>query len=267
VDCFLKDIQQIKVPCEILPQVEIEIVKRLFYASQEYIKIVRRCSFLTARIVGQPLEKINIGKEVLKFLEQAFSGMYDETERKHYPSMADKTNALTAVRIVETALILKIREDLEKSNITMKEFFESAENIFKGKYDEFCDRKVSFVRELAAQPVDASKSVRASKRLTDILQKNCNVAKPSDQILLSQAICRMYSLDRWYAVVSTDYSHMINHRLAIDGSTLLTVSDPLYLIFHLDEKIDKALKPRQEAGRLKIPWSSFMERQQQDYVV
>jgi hypothetical protein len=267
VACFVEDVKRTKITCEILPQVEAEIAKRLSYASQEYIKIVRRCGFVIQRITQQPLEKSTIGKDTLQILEKAFSGIYNKTQATHYPSPADKTNALNAVRIVETALVLKIRVDLEKGSISLKQFFGSAEDLFNQKYNEFCDRKISFIAELNAHPLDERKLTPPSKRLETTLQKNCNVSKPTDVKLLSQAISRMYDLDRWYAVVSIDYTHMVNQRQAIDNSTLLTVSDPLYLVFHLDRKLDRALKPKEEADRLKIPYALFVEKPKPSYVV
>ena len=149
----------------------------------------------------------------------------------------------------------------------MQQFFKSVEDAFSQRYNEFCDRKVTFIKELDARSIEPRKLAKASKKLISILQKGCNVAKPTDQILLSQAVCRMYELDRWYAVVSVDYTHMVNQRIAIDKFTLLTVSDPLYLVFHLDKKLDSFLKPKEEADKQGIQYTLFADASKPSYVV
>jgi len=267
IDVFLQDVQRIGITCEILPQIEIEITRKLAYASQEYVKVLRKCRFFIRKLSGRELNTIQIGKETLGILEKAFACIFDEIQKTDYPKYVEKIHALDIARIVETAAVLKLRMELGRSSYSLEDFFTLLEKEFEQKFIDFCNIKASFLKELNAQLIKDKEVIQESEKLRDLLLKKCRITRPPDVKLLCQAITRMYSEDKWYALVSTDYTHLVDKRLEIDQFTLLTVSDPLYLIFHLDEKINIGLKPREVAAQLKIPYLSFMQKHDTSYIV
>jgi len=77
--------------------------------------------------------------------------------------------------------------------------------------------------------------------------------------MLREAIGRMYKMNTWCTVVSTDYSDIVKNRFVIEKLTQLVVSDPLYFLYHLDTKIDCALNPKDGATKVKVLFNSFIE--------
>lgn len=69
---------------------------------------------------------------------------------------------------------------------------------------------------------------------------------------------RMYQINKWCSVVTTDYSDIIKNRVGVDKHTLLICCDPLYFLYHLDKKIDLALNPKDGGAIRKIPYSTFI---------
>lgn len=265
VESFVKDIHQLRIACEVLPQVEREIMRKLSFASGEYVNILNRCRVLMQTITHTELSKLNVDKDIVESIEKAFMGIMAETERRDCKSAVGKVNALDAVRIVETTVMLKIREDLQKV-ISLAQFFNEIEDGFGKKVEEFCQSKMDFIKELGASSVKENELPPKSEKLRELFQKKCAISRPLDVELLCQATGRMYSADQWYAVVSIDYTHMVNNRLMIDQCTLLTVTDPLYFIFHLDRKVNTSLNPSDLAKKRGIPYRSFIDAATPSYI-
>jgi len=259
VDYLIKDIQSIGITCEILPKVITEITKKLVFAAESYMRILRRCKFLVSKFLGSPLNQVEVEKNIVTIIEKSFSGLIEEIERKRYPQFRQKIKELNVARIIETAVMLELRQTLlESEEISLEDFFNRLEDKFEEKYEEFNNSVNSLFEAIKAEKICKDKIPEPSEKLRKILRKKCEVNELPDVDLLCEAISRMYSTNKWYAIVSTDYG-IVNNREAIDKFTLLTVSDPLYVFFHIDQKVDLALNPIEGAKRQGIPYQMFIK--------
>lgn len=262
IDSLIEDIKETSISCEILPQAAHEITKKLFFAAQQYMEILRKCQFLIKKILDRPLDEVKMGKNIAVVIEKAFGGIIEEVERKHYPQVWQKIRELNSARIIETTTMLEFKRFLSVSkdkSLSLEEFFKKLEDEFQQKYSEFNDNLNLFYATVNAMKLKKDEIPKSTKKLREILSKKCNIHRPPDLDLISEAVCRMYSINKWYALVSTDYEDIVNNREFVDKFTLLTISDPLYVFFHLDEKIDIALNPRDGARRREVPYQAFIE--------
>jgi len=256
IEYFTKMIEK-GIRCEVLPQVTVEIAKKLFVATDEYGKTVRRCKSLLRRTVGTPLTNVFVNKEMAENIRKVFITIFNEISRKHFPKFQMKVKAIRRARIVETSVMLELWSAITTSQrITIKSFFDKLEDIFRDKYIEFCDKQSLFMKKLNSEPIHEKDLPKTTDKLREMIIK-CGVHNRKDVIVICQAISRMYSTNRWCAVVTTDYGDMIKNQDVIDQITQLTISDPLYFIYRFDKKIDYALHPKQAATKMKIPFSTF----------
>ena len=247
------------IPCEILPKVNVEIVERLFNATEEFAKTLRRCKGISQFITKQSLDKIFIVKETAEILEQAFSRVFVEISKKYFRTFAEKTTAIRRARVVETSVMLEFWNAIGCSeNITLSAFLDKLENNFKEKYIEFCDKQSLFMERLNANSLKQEDLPQTANSLQEILCK-CGVRNESDVEVLCQAIGRMYGTNKWCALVTIDYGDLIRNKVIIEKLTQLIVSDPLYFVYHLDKKIDFALHPKDGASRMNIDYVSFIK--------
>ena len=102
--------------------------------------------------------------------------------------------------------------------------------------------------------------LETDEKVEKTLIQFCNVHNEDDRELLRQAIGRMYKLNKWGAVVTTDYSDIIKNRAAIDVKTQLIVSDPLYFAYKLEKKISFALHPKDTGPHTKVIWTNLIKK-------
>jgi len=247
------------IACEILPKVNIEIMKRLFRASERFIRIIRSCKVISRSVAKQSLDKIFIVKETAEILELAFSAIFRQISRKYFRTFPEKTATIRRARVVETSVMLEFWSVIERSEkISLSVFLNKLEENFKEKYIEFCDKQSLFMGKLNADLLKNTDILETKKSLAEMLLK-CGVRNYNDVEVLSQAIGRMYKIRKWCTVVTTDYTDIIQNRIVIDRLTQLIVSDPLYFLYHLDKKIDCALNPEDGAKRMKVAYMSFFK--------
>lgn len=245
--------------CEILPQVNREIYKKLLIATEEYSKTMRRCRSLLQKIVGASLAKVLVRKEIAETIEKVFAIIFNEISKKHFPRVKMKTDAIRRARVVETSVMLALWNVVNESQeIPMNSFFDMLENEFKEKYIEFCDKQSLFMKELNSNQINIEDLQETTYDLRDMII-NCGVRNPKDVVVLCQAISRMYSTNKWSAVVTIDYGDMVRNQSLVEQCTQLIISDPLYFMYHFDKKINIALNPKEGAVRMKIPFSSFIK--------
>jgi hypothetical protein len=248
------------IPCEVLPKVNGEILRKLINATTEFSDTLRKCKFHSQNIAKQTLNNISITTETAEILEQAFGKIFFESSRKTFSSPEKKSATIRRIRVVETSVMNFFGDIIEKSEVlTLKEFFDKMENDFKNKYTEFCDKQSLFMNELNAVTLKKEDLPETADDLEKILLQSCNVHNKDDRELLCQAIGRMYKVNKWSAVVTTDYSDIVRNRMAIDFKTQLVVSDPLYFIYRLEKKIKCTLHPQDGAVKMKLVWKRLLK--------
>jgi len=247
--------------CEILPKINKEIFKKLSYAASQYSEIIRSCRDQCRKIVGDRLKVLPVSKQTVNLLERAFEGVFFYIERKHYPSHEIRRKKVLIARVVEASVVIQLWETMNRSGrVTIDKFFDEQEDLFSKKYTEFCDENDQFMQSLNATLLEDKDVPKTTKKLRSHLESR--IHNSDDVDALCEAIGRMYQTNRWCAFVSTDYGDMIKNRNTIDRLTLLVVADPIYFVYHLDEKIDLALKPRDGATKTNIPYDTFIARGQ-----
>jgi hypothetical protein len=248
------------IPCEVLPKVNDEILQKLINATTEFSDTLRKCKFHSQNVAKQPLDKISISKDVAEILEQAFGKIFFELARKTFSSLEKKSAAIRRIRVVETSVMNSFGDTIEKSEVlTLKDFFDRMENDFKDKYTEFCDKQSLFMKELSAAALKKEDLLETADDLEKTLLHLCNIHNKDDRELLCQAIGRMYKINKWSAVVTTDYTDIVRNRMAIDFKTQLVVSDPLYFPYRLEKKIKCALHPQEGAVKIKLVWRKLIK--------
>lgn len=259
IEYFLDVIKREKIACEILPAINVEITKRLFLASGEYVKTVRRCRLWVGRILQQSLKSIQIRKDFIGIIEEAFTNVMAEIGSWHRHRRKRRINALRRARIVETAIMLEVFSALGQSKqIDLATFFERLEDKFAESYNDFCKKQSLLFKDIDAQVLRQKDILASTQTLRDIISKKCGVRNLKDTDFLCQSVSRMYQTNKWCSVVTTDYGDIIKNRVAIDEHTLLTCCDPLYFLYNLDKKIDLALRPKDGGAIRKIPYSTFI---------
>ena len=247
------------IPCEVLPKVEEEILKKLIIATTEFSDTLRKCKFHSQSIAKQPLDKVTISTGFAEILEQAFGRVFFELSRKTFKTIEKKSATIRRIRIVETSVMNSFGDIIEEAEVlTVKDFFDRMENNFKNKYVEFCDKQSLFMKELLAETLEKKDLLETADDLEKILLQSCNVHNEDDRELLCQAIGRMYKINKWSAVVTTDYSDIVRNRMAIDFKTQLVVTDPLYFPYRLEKKIKCALHPQEGAAKIRLVWRKLI---------
>jgi len=253
VDYFLKIISSHKISCEILPGINKEINKRLINAVEKYYTICKLIKEWIRDNVSD-ISKIVVTKEVFGLLERAFLSLAAEA------SSGRVGIELAELRIVEDALIQLLHELNEKTvEISLKDFFKSAEDQLGRKYTEFSDRQSLLVQKLNAKIIRKDEILPVTNELNNVLKIKCKIRNPNDVEQISETISRMYALNRWYGFVSTDYQHIIRNKEAIEKYVGLIVSDPLYILYHLDRKVNESINPQEDALKKGIPFKEFVK--------
>jgi len=259
IEYFIDTIKREKIPCEILPAINIEITRRLLRASHEYVKTVRRCKLWVGRLFRQPLKSIQIRKNVIGMIDKAFTNVMAELESRRHRSAKQKINVLRRARVVETAILLEVFGALAVSKqIDLATFFDGLENKFSDIYNDFCRKQSLLIKNINAKVLRKRDILPHTKKLRDIFCKKCTIRNPNDVEFLCQSVSRMYQTNKWCSVVTTDYSDIIKNRVAIDHHTLLTCCDPIYFLYYLDLKIDLALYPKDGGAKRNILYSTFI---------
>jgi len=245
------------VPCEILPQVNTEIAKKLFEATNEFGKTIDEFRKISQSILNLPLDKVIINKKTSELIEEVFKRLFSQISRFHFPTLADKDAALRRTRVIEASLMLSVWNILNKSEtISLDSFLKRLEDGYKNKYIEFCDKQSVFMDRMNAKLLKEADLFETTSSFYNIILK-CGVKNKSDVKVLCQAIGRMYKINKWCAVVTTDYTDIVKNSYLIEKFTLLRISDPLYCIYHLDRRIDLSLKPTDEAAKNGINYKDF----------
>jgi hypothetical protein len=160
-------------------------------------------------------------------------------------------------RIVETTVMLKFWEKLGNSVMNMDDFFKEIKNDFGEDIKAISSKQALLLKEIGATTVDEKKIPETTDYLHLIFSKKCRIKNSCDIELLSQAVSRMYSLDRWGVLLTTDYGDIVSKNDPIWKLTLLTICDPLYFLYKLDNKMDLKLTPKSFAAKYSVLFGKF----------
>jgi hypothetical protein len=256
---FVVEMAKKGIPCEILPHVSTEITKKLMETTSNYINILKACERQCESLCSLSSDKIMVTRNIAYIMEKAFSTLFKDASWKSYAhSMGGRyigkaaylkiiEKERTQIRVVENAVMLALWTEVNHgTSMNLRDFMNKLEKNLKETYIAFCDLQSSFMEVTNALVLVEGDLGETAKGLEELL-KGCNVYNEQDVELLRQAIGRMYKLNKWCSVVTTDYSDMVNNRELIDQITMLRVSDPLYFVYHLDRKLDFSLNPRMGA--------------------
>jgi len=262
INFFLSFVSEYEIRCEILPGVSKNLNRRLINAIKRYYIICRLIKEWIREKVGDP-SKITPSKESLGFFEKAFSDIFSEAVSRSLEIKPDD------IRIVEDTLVNLLYELIDKNQaeVSLEDFFKTVEIELYRKYKDFADRQSIFMREINAFPIAQENLLPTTAYLEKILKEKCGVKDPEDLSQLEEAISMMYKDNRWYGFVSMDYTHIINKRYDIEKYTQLVVSDPLYVLYHLDQVVNESLHPRESALKKNIPFDQFIRFPSQPRIV
>ena len=259
VDHFLSLISSGEIPCEIMPGVNREVTKRLFSAVKTYINICRFIKSWIKEHIKDPADII-INKDVLQFFEDAFSDLFSSHRRMGL--------RYRDIRVVEDALVNLLYRDVQGNvKISLEDFFRKAEDQLSKKFEDFSYRQSIFASKINANILRETDILPVTRTLETILENKCGIRDAEDRSQLGETISRMYQTNRWYGFVSTDYTHIINHRREIEKYTQLIVDDPLYILYHLDKAVNTCMHPRESATKRKIPYGEFVRFSSQPGIV
>lgn len=248
-----------KIPCEILPKVNSEVTMKLLNAANDYVRVARQCGSFCSSIFNLPLDKIQIGKSIAATFEDVFKEIYATVYRDTTLNLDQKRTMAKRIRVIETSIILSLWGIIDSGNgMNLKQFFDGLEYEFSEKYIEFGDREADFLTKINALKLKSSDILEIEPSLNIFAQ--AGVTNSSDIIVLNEALGRMYKSNKWGAIISTDINDMIKNKVQIERRTLLIVSDPLYSLFKLDNKMDIALKLTDGARKLRINYRTFFKK-------
>lgn len=261
---FIVEMAKKGIPCEVLPHVRAEITKKLMETTSNYINNLKACTRQCESLCSLSSDKIMVTRNLAYLLEKAFSLLFKDASWKactqnmgHYIGKAAQNIKIiekerTRIRVVENAVMLAFWTEVNHGVSTnLREFMDKLEKSLEETYIAFCDLQSSFMQVTNAVLLTEGDLEETAKGLEQILQ-GCNVHNKQDVEMLRQAIGRMYRLNKWCSIVTTDYSDMVNNRELIDKTTMLRVSDPLYFVYHLDRKLDFSLNPKTGAPKLGV---------------
>lgn len=258
IDYFMSTLAKIKIPCEIMPKVNREIVKRLVLAAQKYTELLRRVKTWITKISHKSLKDVKVEKGIAQIIEQAFMGVFGEISAQ-FAIRYSRDQAMRIARVVETSVMLELDSVVKESKqVDMLSFLDNLEESFSDNFQKFCDKQSEFMTLLNAQVLRENDLLPTTKKLRAVLSRICGVLNKDDVVLLCQSVSRMYQKNRWCAVVTVDYTDILHNRLSIDKHTLLITSDPLYFLYHLDKKISSDLYPKDAAKKAQVPFASFI---------
>jgi len=259
IQYFVNVIRKEEIPCEVLPLTTYEVNKRITEAATEFSKVLSSCRTHTEKIASKSLSELKIDRKLAYVLERAFSETFEDISKKHCRRRRQKTAKIRNARIIEFAVMMEFWNALSGSRLNMEQFFENLKDSLGERYREFCLKQSTLMEEIGASTIDQPHMLQTTKTLANKFSKRCKIRNSNDVNLLCQAVGRMYETDKWCVVVTTDYGDMVKNDSQIRHLTLLTVCDPLYVVYRLDSKLDLALKPKSAATKFKIRFAEFFK--------
>ena len=252
---FQESVLKDKLNVEILPKTNDEVINRISKAFTVFDDILKKLGTKLETLTGTKLSDLIIETLILKRIEQAIDEIITDFV-KTIEHERQRNRAIQQTRIVEAALVRAVYTVLEsKEKIVMFELLKKIDKQCVQIYVEYGDRFSSFLKILNAKVLVHKELWRPRQKLADVLSI---VRNPNDVELLSQAVCRMFQVNLWGAIVTADYSDIFHKRDPIYTQTLLTVCDPLYLLNHLDGQIQVNIHPQDEARKIDLRFGELV---------
>jgi len=248
-----------KILPEILPQTIYEVNKRTTEAAKEFSEVLSNCQQHIQRISKKPLSQLKIDRNSANIIRTAFAKAFEDISRKSFRRYEHKIEKIRKARIIETAIMWDFWDSFGDTALNVEQFFKNIRDKFGQIYKEFCSKQATFMKEMNMAAIDKSRIPETTKELDDMFYKRCRIKNLGDLRLLCEAVSRMYDVDKWCGVLTTDYGDIVQNETQIDRLTLLTVCDPLYFPYHLDSKLDLGLRPKTVAARFGIRFAEFFK--------
>jgi hypothetical protein len=243
---------------EILPKTDEEVAHRIGKAFASFQEILKRVTSEIEQSSKTKLPQLIVDSGLLDQVEQAVNRIITDVIRTK-TKVRDRFRSLQEVRVVENALVLEMYKALESASgqkDSMAVVIKKSRDECSKLYTEYNDRFSRFVKRVNGRVLKPQEVYEPLQKLHDALATVNNL---NDKVLLAQAACRMYQENRWGAVVTVDYSDIYHNRDEIYKNILLTISDPLYLLQHLDSRVKSNFYPRDEAKSTGVPYTEFVK--------
>jgi len=239
IEYFLKFMHKYEINCEVLPSVHSEVAKRMLKASQNFLTLIKQCE-TTIRSRGAPA---SIGVDMLECIREAFSTIVATLEDEVFKDSRQKQQAIRYARTVETAIVSSMVDRLEHGDTcSIQDFFREVEKETGNTYVTMSNRLALLTSGLKVGWPSAKDLLPVTSELHKVLA-SCHLPDP-DLKMVCQAVSRMAKENKWGALVSLDYVHMLRNAAKIEQETMLSVTEPLYVLLSLERKLSKERFPR-----------------------
>lgn len=258
IDYFIKNNHEQKIVCEVLPKTVSEVNKKIFEATNEFSNLQEKCKNDLVKISRTKLSDLKMNKDTGNFLEKTFSAIFTEIARKRCPPK-QKSIRMQHARIVEATIMLTFWQKIGNTDEDMEVFFKEIKNEFGANFKKISSKQARLISEIGASYVDNEDVPETTDSLRLLFSKTCRINNTSDVELLCQAVSRMYKLNRWCVLLTTDYNDIVSKKDLIWTRSLLTICDPLYYLYKLDNKMDMNLLPKATASKYNILFGRFFK--------
>lgn len=257
IDYFFETSKKNKIDCELLPKTDIEITKKIYEVTNEFSNLIKKCKGILSSISRNQLENLSLDRHTAILLEKSFLKIFSEASRKNCDPKK-KIIRMRRIRIIENLTMVNFWKEFgSKKNI--KDFFDEMENDFGNMFKQIFHKQAIIMKNIGITSVAKKDIPETTDNLKKLFSKNCRIKNTDDIEFLCQAVSRMYDTDRWGIVISTDYVDIVKKCEGIWQSTFLTVCDPLYFLYKLENKLDLGLHPKKVASKYNVYFGKFFK--------
>lgn len=239
---FEESIAKYNLHVEILPKTNDEVTNVINKNCELFARTLEQIRAEIENVASTKIDVLSAEIKVLQHIEEAIDRTII-TLRGAIQSPEKLEKAIRQTRIVESALVIKLYHILESGRQgSMKNVFKEIQDDCEEAYTDYHDKYTKFRETFRCPtPLKNDEIYKPLRKLWDELRR-CVPNNLNDVVVLVQATCRMFQLNCWGALVTADYTDIYHNRDSIFNATLLTVSDPLYVLHHLDNRIASNFK-------------------------
>jgi hypothetical protein len=254
---FEKYVTNHQLPVEILPQVNLEVTRRIMVASNRLVEILRDIT-QTIELAGSKVSALKLDSQALILIERAADKVIGGLRIKFAQDDRKFDSSKRQVKIVEATIVAQLQEELETGkSSTVAELIATAENELGESYVRYSDRLADMNHRLKTTYVDGKTVPKVKPQVRAALSAIVN--NPGDVQMLCEGTGRMFKTNRCCALISLDYNDLVKKRPQIEKETLLLVCDPLYATAHLETRISVSRTLEEEVRRRQQVSADFIE--------